>query len=905
GALASTLTYDTTTRTTRVTDSLGHTRVYEHNEALCLIREIDPLGNTTAQEWDEHRQLTTVIDALGHITRLHYDDLGHLVSVVRSDGHETMATYNALGLVETVTDSSGSIWRQTYDERGNRITVSGPGGPTIRFSYGLAGQLRSVVDALGHSTSLRCDGAGLPLQIQDPLGNVTVYERDMFGHAVAITDPLGATTRLEWTIDGLPARRTTPDGSTESWEYDGEGNCIVHTGPTGAVNRFEYGHFDLLVARVDPAGMRFEYTYDPELRLTGVTNPAGCTWSYQFDPAGRLTSETDFDGRTLDYDHDAVGCLISRTNALGEVIRFDYDALGRVIRQNAQGRVTTYAYDPNGRLTRAVGPDATLSRQFDSSGNLTAETVNGLTTTYTHDELGRRTSRATPAGAVSTFVHDAVDNLIEVSAAGRTIDFEYDSAGQELARGLGGIGRMTSAYDVLGRLTRQTVAHHGGHLIQQRRYTYRPDGYLEGSDDLLSGGRHITLDVIGRVTEVRAEGWTERYAYDETGNQSAAEWPASHPGHEATGPRTYDGNRVTRAGRVRYEHDAQGRITLRQKTRLSRKPETWRYSWDAEDRLTAVVTPDGTVWRYLYDPLGRRIAKQRLGEGGTTVVEQVDFSWDDSILCEQTSTVLGELQKVTLTWYHDGLHPLAQSERVTLADAPQEEIDSRFFAIVTDLVGSPTELLDEEGTIAWRSRSTLWGKTAWARNSTAYTPLRFPGQYYDPETDLHYNYFRYYDPENARYLTPDPLGLRPAPNPRTYVRNPQTWTDPLGLAPKCRELGLRDAAQKAIARLENIKKDPVGEINSQPNHNHYSAARREARGEVVARKPDGTPFDHITDLTQARNGLNNVRQILEAELRNPPESITERGLEVLKKKRKETIEELDRLNGFLHSIGHR
>jgi RHS repeat-associated protein len=129
--------------------------------------------------------------------------------------------------------------------------------------------------------------------------------------------------------------------------------------------------------------------------------------------------------------------------------------------------------------------------------------------------------------------------------------------------------------------------------------------------------------------------------------------------------------------------------------------------------------------------------------------------------------------------------PLAQTERITTADAFQEEIDSRFFDIVTDLVGTPNELIDEHGDIAWHTRSTLWGTTAWATNSTAYTPLRFPGQYYDPETGLHYNYFRHYDPDTARYLTLDPLGLAPAPNPATYVHNPHTWTDTLGLAPDC------------------------------------------------------------------------------------------------------------------------
>ena len=101
-------------------------------------------------------------------------------------------------------------------------------------------------------------------------------------------------------------------------------------------------------------------------------------------------------------------------------------------------------------------------------------------------------------------------------------------------------------------------------------------------------------------------------------------------------------------------------------------------------------------------------------------------------------------------------------------------------------MGSPTELIDERGEVAWRTRRTVWGTTTWNTDATAYTPLRFPGQYFDPETGLHYNHFRHYDPDSARYLSPDPLGLAPAPNPASYVSNPYTVSDPLGLAP-CRE----------------------------------------------------------------------------------------------------------------------
>ncbi len=335
---------------------------------------------------------------------------------------------------------------------------------------------------------------------------------------------------------------------------------------------------------------------------------------------------------------------------------------------------------------------------------------------------------------------------------------------------------MEHDFDPAGRLTDQRVRAPGDRILQRRSYTYRADGHLTSADELTGGHKQLEVTPAGRVTGVTAENWSERYAYDEAGNQTTATWPGED---HATGPREYTGTRITGAGRVRYEHDAQGRVTLRQKARLSRKPDTWHYGWDAEDRLVSVTTPDGTRWRYLYDALGRRTAKQRLAGDGTTLAEKVTFTWDGDTLCEQTTSLAGSPDTVALTWDHDGVKPVTQVERRLLDRA---EVDRRFFAIVTDLIGTPRELIDEQGEVAWHTRATLWGATSWNRGADAYTPLRFPGQYFDPESGLHYNRYRHYDPESGRYLSPDPLGLIPAPNAVTYVDNPTRWIDPLGLA---------------------------------------------------------------------------------------------------------------------------
>ncbi|MER5929828.1 putative T7SS-secreted protein [Streptomyces sp. NPDC002054] len=754
--------------TTTVTTSAGHTTRYLIDHRYRVIAETDPLGATTRFTYDRHGRLLIRTDPLGHTTSCSYDEEGRLVSATRPDGRSSRAEYNALGLPVKVVRPDGTVLRQTFDERGNRTSLTTSTGATTRFGYDVLGHLTSVTDALGAVTRITSDAAGLPVSSTDPLGAATACTRDGFGRPVTLTDPLGRTTSLSWTVEGRLAHRWHPDGAVESWIFDGEGNCLTHTDRAGGVTTSAYGDFDLLKARTGPDGVRYEFTHDAELRLTSVTNPAGLAWTYAYDPAGRLTTETDFDARTLTYAHDPAGRLTSRTNALGLSTSYEHNVLGQVVRKTTADGVTTFEYDTADQLARAQSPDATVTLLRDRNGRLVSETVNGRTVRYGYDALGRRRERTTPSGAHLVWTYDAAGRRSALTTSGRTLTFDRDAAGQELTRTLGSTVTLTHAYDEAGRLTSQHLTGQDGRTLQRRGYAYRADGALTELDDLLSGHRTFTLDAASRVTAVSSPSWSEQYAYDAAGNQLSASWPTKHPGADAQGTREYAGTRITRAGSVRYEHDALGRTTLRQKTRLSRKPETWLYEWNAEDQLSGVTTPDGTVWRYIHDPLGRRIAKHRLSPSGE-IAETTHFTWDGTTLCEETT------DQVSLTWTHNGLHPLTQTE--------SNGIDERFFAIVTDLIGTPKELVAEDGTIAWHTRTTLWGTTSWNRDATAYTPLRFPGQYYDPETGLHHNYFRTYDPETARYLTPDPLGLAPSPNPSTYVDNPHTWSDPLGLAP--------------------------------------------------------------------------------------------------------------------------
>ncbi|WP_051722379.1 putative T7SS-secreted protein [Streptomyces albus] len=813
-----------------------------------VISRTDPLGHTTAFRYDEAGRLTAAVHPDGSESTASYNDLGLPTAVTHPGGAVWQQSYDEAGNRLTLTDPSGATTRYTYDDRGHPASVTDALGHTTTVRCDQAGRLLSVTDPLGGETAYERDALGRIVTVTDPAGGRTRLAWSVEGKLLRRTGPDGAEE--SWTYDGEGNCTTYTDavGAVTRYEYTHFDLLAAQTGPDGVRYEFEHGPDLLLRTVTNPQGLTWTYSYDAAGRLVSETDFDGRTLTYAYDAAGRLASRTNALGETIRFAHDALGRITSK-DAAGTITHYTYDRagrlteasnpdatvllhrdrLGRIKSETVNGRTTSYRYDALGRRISRVTPmGAQATRTYDAAGRTASLSTSGHAFTYAHDPAGRELSRHfgervtltqtwDPAGRLTTQSLLAQPTRLrdpgtagpdaaawEPGAAGAAGPGVMPGAGAgsapapgtgaaaAAAPGAGTAGNGTTGSGPAGSSGTTDAAE----IRQHRAYAYRPDGHLTAVHDQLGGGEcRFDLDAAGRVTAVHAANWAERYAYDAAGNQTEAAWPSAHASPEATGPRTYTGTRITHAGAIRYEHDAQGRITLRQKKRPSRKPDTWRYEWDAEDRLTAVVTPDGTRWRYLYDPLGRRTAKQRLTADGS-IAEEVTFTWDGTTLAEQTTTSLDLPNPVTLTWDHDGLRPIAQTERITAAGAPQHVIDARFFAIVTDLVGTPTELVDESGTITWHTRTTLWGTTTWAADSTAYTPLRFPGQYFDPETGLHYNYFRYYDPETARYTSPDPLGLAPSQNPSTYVRNPHKWADPLGLAPCPRSFA--DAKAQAL-----------------------------------------------------------------------------------------------------------
>ncbi|MER5388801.1 RHS repeat-associated core domain-containing protein [Saccharopolyspora sp. NPDC002686] len=772
GFLTGTLEYDTENRITYSTDSLGHCTAFHLNEAGQVIREIDPLGGETTSEWDSADRLLKHTDPLGRTTAYEYGEYGNLISVTRPDGTQTRREYDESGRPVAFIDPDGSVTRYEYDERGNLVRITDAVGAVTSYAFDELGNVVSVTDALGNTQRISVDIAGLPVALTDETGATSSSDRDQFGRVIAITDEMGGVQRFGWTVGGQIAWRQDATGAVQRSSYDGEGNERSQTDALGRTTSTEFTHFDLVAAVTRPDGSRLEFGYDTETRLTSVTNELGMVWRYTYDAAGNLVQETDFSGVTTHYRRDAAGQLVERSTSAGEVLRFRYDLLGNVVEQTDGRTTTTFSYSPSGLLVEAVNADSRVSFQRDALGRITAETVNGRTVTSEYDLLGRRIRRRTPSGAESVWEYGADGNPVALHTTGRTIRFEYDRMGREVRRVLGSGAAVDQTWTPTGRIDSQLITRAGGERVQHRSYAYRADGELVGVHDQLTGPREFVLGAGDRVTAVQGSGWSERYDYDAAGNLVNASWPT---GEQQLGRRDYQGMLVRNAGNIGYAHDARGRLVRRQ---FMPTAESFQFSWDADDRLTEVLTPGGARWRYRYDAVGRRIAKEKLGPDGRTAVERIDFAWDGINLVEQVAFDGSAPRGRATVWEHapGSLHPLTQSERVP--GGPQGWVENRFHAIVTDLLGTPTELVDDRGGVLPVNRTPLWGSSA----TSGPTPLRFPGQYFDEETGLHYNFFRYYDPVLARYLSPDPIGLDAGPNNHVYVGNPNSWCDPLGLA---------------------------------------------------------------------------------------------------------------------------
>ncbi len=759
------LAYDKANKITFVTNSRGHTTQYRMNVAGLVVKVVDPLGGETRHEYDPTTlQKTAEIDALGAARRWEYDARGNRVRSLGPDGAAIAVAYDARDRPVRAVDPCGGTWEWEYDGTGALLRERDARGGTTEYRR-REGLVREIVEPGGGRIAIEYDAGKNPVAFRDPDGGETRFWYDALGRTVRRRAPNGGEERLRYDAGGRVVERREADGNVQRLAYDPEGNLTAFR---DALREVTYGHQGFhRLAWKEEGGDRIRLHHDSEGALIAVENEAGAQTRFRLDPRGEMVEEVGFDGAVRRYERDALGRVVVETRPSGLRTEVRWDAAGRIVgRRHSDGTAEEYGYRPDGALLWASNESGRVELERDPLGKIVAEVQGGHRVSSRYDASGRRIGVESSLQAYLSALRSPggkVEELVLSADGSWAIGFDRDAMGLELERRLP--GGVVAAWD-RDPASRPT-AHRTTAAGQTTSTAYQWDvgGQLRALSDGARGSTRYVHDGRGRLAgAIGPDGRALHRAPDAVGNVYR---------RPDRGDRQYGaGGALEAAGGTQYRYDPDGNLVEKRCADGS----AWRYAWNGAGRLKEVVRPDGTRVELSYDALGRRVRKR-------TADDETQFVWDGDVVLHELSARSG-----VTTWYFepDSFAPVAKAQ------------GGRRYSVVTDHLGTPSELYDELGQIAWRMQLDAFGV---GRPDVASTscPWRWPGQYEDVETGLHYNRFRYYDPDAGAYVSPDPIGLEGGTAPYAYPSDPNAGVDPLGLTPAVPDFAtLLDMAKNSL-----------------------------------------------------------------------------------------------------------
>lgn len=770
-------------------------------------------------EYDGKWNLRRIVDANEIAIEMTYDDRGNMLSRAEAVGTTLERTttwswhpdFNKV-IIETVksvdTPGQNKVTTYSYDSNGNVLseTITGysngiPFSHMTTYFYNTRGQVieidRPRNDIPDVTTFDYHPDKGYITSITYPNGTVTYSGYDANHNVGTMIDLNGITT--SYTYDDADRIETITVGSAVTeYDYDPVGNIDYVRMPEGNIIDYEYDESNRLIKITDDLGnyivygydslgnkIREEYhddsgmlkkfldfDYDPFNRLKIIKNPDNSFTEFSYDSNGNLRKRIDPLGIETEYAYDALNRLIKVTQAKSAteeaVTEYGYDSQDNLIWvQDAEARVTTYRYDDRGRLIETISPNTgTTTRAFDESGNLISKTdANYVIINYEYDALNRLTKIDFPDDQDMVYTYDEMD-----VAYGRG----------KLTRMQDGSGTTRYAYDERGNIIEQRVTINGTTYVT--RYTYNLNN--QATQISYPSGRVVTYSIndVGNITDVFIDGLTiiSGMTYEPFGGLKEMQFALSSLQTTVNRDSRYQiksiqaGNIVNRT----YTHDFNGNIkSIKQNDSLpypiiltgtdtyayeqgkdwindiNTPDNTYSYTYGANghiisngvftceynqwDRLKRVVK-DGILGEYTYNGKGQRVKKLA---GGITTIYHYDLAGNLIAETEENGNLIAD-------------YIYAGSERVG-----KVEPDGNLYYYHNDHLGTPIGMTDDNGIVVWKAAYRPFGRAEVHESSTIENNFRFPGQYFDQETGLHYNWYRYYDPRIGRYLSADPIGI--------------------------------------------------------------------------------------------------------------------------------------------------
>ena len=482
-----------------------------------------------------------------------------------------------------------------------------------------------------------------------------------------------------------------------------------------------------------------------------------------------------------------------------------------------------YAYGPGGRLAETQNAHSRHQYFYDKLGNLIREyrhdSLDGTARSHVwhhrYDALGNRTETIRPDGQRIGYLHYGSGHLHGITLnRNEIVAFERDKLHRETERTFGKHIRQQTQYDPMGRILQQI------HNRSRREYGYDAAGQLTHIQSR-GGQTQYRYDPIGRLIAAVTPDFSETFAFDPADNRlDLSGNKQDHTGQtnsqEKPSLNKVWGNLLKEYAGVHYDYDQRGNLI-----RKTRNGETTDYHWNGYNQLIKIENRNGST-EYRYDPLGRRTAKIRNGE--TTV-----YHWqEDTLAIESTNG-----QNTHYLFEPDTFEPLAQFQTtspigIEREDKPaepysydpetdpllkippepqgQSEAQPELVYYQLDHLGTPIAAHNAKGEAVWTAEYEAWGRI---RNETVSDdpkvniPFRFQGQYYDEESGLHYNRFRYYDPQIGRFISQDPIGFAGSDNFYEYAPNPIVWVDPWGLQKREPNYGRTGCGLKGMVKFQD------------------------------------------------------------------------------------------------------
>jgi RHS repeat-associated protein len=769
--------YELSEGLTVVTDGLGRVSRRHWNTQHQITRYTDNLDHTWQFAWNDERQLLNALNPEGVQWQYSYDDAGNLASTCDPLGRSNSTLWlEHWSLPQVQTDTAGHSWHYGYDARGNCVRQTDPLGHVTRYRHDARGQIVEIVDATERSQRLSWNDLGQLTEHVDCSGFLTRLSYDARGFLESVTDASGERTVYQYDAKGRLLKTQMPDGRVEHFERATSGMLTRYVDPAGASTSYQYDRRGQLQERIDAHRRKVRFSHDAYGRLEGLSNENGEHYRFAWNAEDQLIAQQDLDGSQRRYDYDAQGYAVLETRVPADgtapiVHRFKVDAMGnRMAKITDDGR-TEYRYDAKDQLTGVTftassGQQQTLDFAYDALGQLLTESQEIGELQHRYDELGSRIQSRLPDGRWLNRLRYGSGHLHQINLDSVVIsDFERDRLHREVLRSQGQIS------------TRSQYGRNGQLRSRQRRPTEQPPqlpaqsateyeydptdnltGRLRRSRAPLPDQRELLhYDATGRIvaTQDNRVGALETFAYDAAANLL-----------DGPGTGLVRHNLLLSYQDKRYRYDGFGRLIEKHSLRHG----TQYFAYDAESRLIEVRNANGNVVRMAYDPLGRRVTKTEHNHH-QNLLGTILFTWDGLRLLQEQRNHLSSLYV-----YADGSHePLAR------VDGMGDHQKIRHYH--NDLNGLPEQLTETDGSVVWQARYRTWGNTLEEVREPHVIEeqnLRFQGQYLDRETGLHYNTFRFYDPDIGRFTTPDPIGLAGGLNLYQYAVNPIGWIDPWG-----------------------------------------------------------------------------------------------------------------------------